>query len=295
MPPHAASLRLALAGLALAAAGCSAPDEPEAGAVVRASSHAHLRVTLELAPDRAPRVLGSARFLRYADIDPATADVLTGAGYPALAPGRCELSRSEERLDEALSALPERALLEHLDAGELSIAAGGALAESIGPCRVPPLHPYVTGVEYDELVSVGEPELGSDPGEVTVSGFGGQHVGPFEVAAALPAAPEGVWAALDADLHVYWLSDDAGAGELVTVTVRRGASEVVLRCGAADDGRLVIARRVLDQMGLAPGAAGAEGLIVSVERTRRVAFAAPGMEIGELELAARSVVTASAR
>lgn len=270
--------------LALLAAGCSAEDDSGRRASGPLSSHARARVVIEVDSAGRAQALADVRFLRYREIDPQTADVLAGSLPRAnLVMNRCRVTGPDERLADALSSLPERAVLHHLDAGELVVNAAGGAASMV-PLEIPALVPYVTGIEYAPAWV----EHGLEPGfaeesEVAVIGFGGDEVGPFEISARLPPLPGEIAAAREpgGGLRVSW----AGAGDSAGVVVSVRGGGVELRCRTEDDGEVVLAAGVLSRVPT-------EGVAVAVERWRRASFAAPGIGVGELEAAVRSVVTA---
>jgi hypothetical protein len=280
-----------LAAAALLAA-CSASDAPapEPGAI---GAHARVEVTSDLRDGAQPRVVAHARFLHYRDIDADTADILAGRRSAQLEAGRCELHDPDRRLDDAMASVPSmgvegpRTVVSHMDAGELLVSVGGNAAGTMSPRLTPPLAPYVGGVEYDELSLDPGPDPAVPSGaDVGVTGFGGEHIGPFDVIATLPAAPEQVRVQSGDDLTVRWAPAVPDSEVALVVSVARRGTRSAVSCRTADDGLMVVFSRVLEQI---PGDGPFE---VTVERRRRLPLPVPGVQWGELEVAARTVVTA---
>jgi hypothetical protein len=234
---------------------------------------------------------GSVQLIRYADVDAETADILAGGGMRSeLGPGQCEVASADEHLDEALAALPPHARVKHLDAGEILIHAGGTAAGAVSPRHLPALFPYVTGVQYEELLLSEGLEGGLPEGtDISATAFGGDDVGPFNVIATAPPLPGEVRADLGEDLVVTWsparsLDEDAvAAGDLLEVVVYSSDGGPELRCRPASAGAHTIRRVVLDAI---PSPAA-----VAVVRVRRVPFRTAGLQWAELEVAVRHVVT----
>jgi hypothetical protein len=286
-----ASLPLAV-GMSLAI-GCSGTSGPEAG-VARIGAHGRIRVAVT-AEGPGTTVEVGARFLGYRDLDAASAELLAGplavtAAATALSTGDCAVVDASGALDELLaSADPGRPVVRELDAGDVAVTLDGA-AVTATPSRLPALFPYVTGVQYgDQLLEIATtPHEGS---EVTAAGFGGEHVGNFEVTAHLPMTPTVQSAIVGDQLHLTWSM--AGRGdEPVVISVQRGFGEAQLVCRAVDDGELTVTAASLAAI---PGWHAGDELMVSVERSVRQPFAAYGLGWAELEVAVRYVVSASAR
>lgn len=255
----------------------------------------------EVGDGEATEVTVSARFLRYRDVDRTTADMLAG-GEPELADG-CQLPVGPAPIDDLLASLPDGALVEHLDAGEISVVFDG-VAVTTTPTRLPALSPWVDGVEYDEqstrvalamsstsgsglidpytelLLASGVGGALPRDGEVSVAGFGGQHVGSFELAVPmLDGVPEAhldiaSQSGPDRALVVTW----PGPLHEAIVTVA-GATGPACRVSGADAVRIEAA--LLPPRG---------PLSITVDRVRRVPLAAPGLPGAELELVVRDVL-----
>jgi hypothetical protein len=276
--------------------------------------HGSVRVVVDRAGEagvgdgEATEVTVSARFLRYRDVDRTTADMLAG-GEPELGDG-CQQPAGTAPIDDLLASLPDGARVEHLDAGEISVVFDG-VAVATTPTRLPPLSPWVDGVEYDDqvarvaLASRATPGSWADPytdillssgvggalprdGEVSVAGFGGQHIGSFEAGIPmLEGAPEAMLdGGNDRALVVAWppaaseaRGDASGALAETIVTVAGPTGPVCLVSGS-DSVRIPAA--LLPPTG---------PLSIAVERIRRLPLAAPGLPGAELELVVRDVLS----
>jgi hypothetical protein len=298
--------QLLLAALVVAAGpACSAGSELEAGPPTPSGVRGRIHVAIVVEDTGAASAIyltGSARLLQYRGVDAETADILAGGELrSALERGSCQLAAADERLDNALASTPEGASVRHLDAGEMLVHAGDAAAGTIAPRHLPALFPYVTGVQYEELfLSEGLEQGLPDGAEVSVTAFGGEDVGPFNViATSLPLVGR-VRAELSGDLVVTWAPTAGASGaaaedlpssaldeHLIEIIVMSGGGGPEVRCRVPDSGRLAIGRELVD------GLPGVEA--VAVERVRRVPFRAPGLQQGELEVAVRHVVTEASR
>jgi hypothetical protein len=303
--------RRLLAATALTAmSACSGTGGTEAGAPSLPGLHGSVRVVVDrggeagVGDGEATEVTVSARFLRYRDVDRATADLLAG-GEPALADG-CQPPAGPAPIDDLLASLPDGARVEHLDAGEISVVFDG-VAVATTPTRLPPLSPWVDGVEYDDQVArvalASRTAAWADPyteillssgvggalprdGEVSVAGFGGQHIGSFE--AAIPmvdGAPEAMLdGGNDRALVVAWppvAGEPGGAGALAeTVVTVAGSTGPVCLVSGSDSVRIPAA--LLPPTG---------PLSIAVERIRHVPLVAPGLPGAELELVVRDVLS----
>jgi hypothetical protein len=288
----AVALRLSACAGALAVAGCSGSPGSEGAEAGTTGSHARIRVELDVEGPSA-RLGAEVRFLRYQDVDAASAEVLAGGSAGELERDHCELLLPDLRLEDTMALLPEappsRGLVQHLDAGDVAISIEGVAAATVQPLQVPALFPFVTGVEYDGITqTVGELGL-PERAEVQITSFGGADIAPFDAIARLPELPAGVTATRGDALSVSWIA--GGSRGDVTIAVQRSFGEPALRCRTADDGAFTIDRATLGQI---PGFRLGEDLVVGVERTARARFAAPGVQWAELEAVARYVVIASA-
>jgi hypothetical protein len=300
---------------------CSGTGGHEAGAPALPGLHGSVRVVVDrgagaavepgVGDGEATEVTVSARFLRYRDVDRTTADMLAG-GEPELSDG-CQPPAGTAPIDDLLASLPDGARVEHLDAGEISVVFDG-VAVTTTPTRLPPLSPWVDGVEYDDqvarvaLTSRGTPGslAGSwaDPytevllssgvggalardGQVSVAGFGGQHIGSFEAAIPmLDGAPEAMLdGGNDRALVVTWppaaieASGETSGAHAETIVTVAGPTGPVCLVSGSDSVRIPAA--LLPPTG---------PLSIAVERARRLPLAAPGLPGAELELVVRDVL-----
>jgi hypothetical protein len=239
----------------------------------------------------------AVRFLRLADMDPESAQVITGqvVWSETIAPGRCVRVTDERLVEAALETATADAHVGLLDAGDLIVNVAGQ-SDRLVPRWMPEVLPFVSGVFYrsqSELASL-------ESGEVQVSGFGGPEVGRFDVSAALPPIPAllgiggqdpraaDIVVDRSADLDVRWAAGPLRADEIVFVTLRWSESDA-LRCRASSSGWLRVPAREL-----AAGLRGvdAETLQLAVERVRRSRGRTRGLDAGELVVAARDEVAA---
>jgi hypothetical protein len=230
--------------------------------------------------------------------------VLAGAG-PAALPverlpvGRCVRVSGERLVDDALGAASPEAQVGMLDAGELLVTVDGQ-ADRLSPRYLPDVIPSVSGVVYEAEATRGGATALSwhDGADVHVSSLGGPDVGRFDLTAAAPPAPVltrvgGVDpatapVAIDrgADLELTWAEAPRGDDALVVSLAWDG--DETLRC-RADGGRLVVPAA---QLAEALRGVRAEIVQIGVERVRRVAWTAPGLDDAELVLVVRDAVVA---
>lgn len=283
---------------ALALVGC-VQDGGRLGRPDAASSAAgRVAVRLSLPRGGDPQVTASAVFVRFAGIDADAAARLAGAEVPVeLAPGRCARVSTDVLIEDALDAATPDAKVVMLDAGDLAVRAAGRL-DRLTPRWMPELLPFVSGVTYaDEGGAVpGMPGWG-DGDEVTVSGFGGAGVGPFDASLAVPPLPrvavvggvtpgdDPVVVDRDGDLEIRW-SEAGPSGDEVSVELDWGLAGQRVRCRPVAAGRVSVPHALL--VGIEP--AGGEPIVLSVERTRRGALGVDGVDAAELTVSARDVV-----
>jgi hypothetical protein len=235
-----ASLRLGipcLGALALAAIGCtvdvaSEPDAEEAG-----STHAIVTITRR-APADAPdevRADALASFVRL----PANADaasVLRAAGLSTDLPALGECRRTTPGQAVASAAVTR---VELLDAGEVSVAAGGRVT-TLALRAFPTVTDSIAGVVYTTRDRAAEP-LPSGL-TYTVAASGTPALGSLSGAAAAPSALEGVTvqgtplAELESfgtqrDLGISWSA--GAAGDSILVVLDGGSA--VTECAFKDD------------------------------------------------------------
>jgi len=275
----------------------SPPKVPDAGS----KSFARLAVVLTAPRDGGVTVGAAARLLRYRGVDLDSAQVLAGARDRERGPLGCAVLDDEAQLEDALATSPPDAAVQMLDAGDVLVRVAGQTVK-MSPRYVPDIVPFVSGVVYDGEMSAdaelaaGDEARNEAQKEAWIAGFGGQQVGRFVTAADVPSVPRFVSiagaapasAGLDAgaDLPVAWQTDETTRGT-VTLTVSRETGPAV-RCRVADSGKFTIPAaalaRILDS-------AREDGVAVSLERSRRSPFSAPGLDAAEVEVTVRDVVT----
>src|SRR5262249_14249817 len=125
-------------------------------------------------------------------------------------------------------------------------------------------------------------------GTALIAAFGGRQVGSFVAPADVPAAPrllvDGGSVEGGADLPVAWTADGHGPASL---GVSRAAAPA-LRCHAADTGRFTIPGAMLAR---SVDRARGESVALAVERSRKTAFSAPGLDAAEVEVTVRDLVS----
>jgi hypothetical protein len=291
-----------LGASALVLVGCGVgSDSPQKVPDAGSKSFARLAVVLTAPRDGGVTVGAAGRLLRYRGVDLDSAQVLAGSRDRERAPlGRCAVLDDEAQLEDALATSPPDAAVQMLDAGDVLVRVAGQTVK-MSPRYVPDIVPFVSGVVYDGEMST-DSELGSVGGreeaqtEAWIAGFGGQQVGRFVTAAEVPAmprflsiagaAPAGAAMDAGADVPVSWQADDSSRGS-VTLTVSRETGPG-LRCRVADTGKFTIPAAALSRV---LEGAREENLALSVERSRRSPFSAPGLDAAEVEVTVRDVVT----
>ncbi len=228
----------------------------------------------------------TGRLLRYKNLDADSAQILAGAPpYEGALPGACMLIDEEMLLDLAISGTAPDASVRLLDAGEVLVRAAGH-AVRLPPRYVPELLPFVTGVAYAAEAGA-DPGTESAPTEVLVSAFGGEDVGAFSAAAELPPTPRLTSVAepaRGAGLELIW---DGRASGTVDIVVTRDAGRSV-RCRVADNGRFTVPARALGPLW---DAGRADFATVSIERSLRTPFSAPGLDGGDVVVVSRDAAT----
>ena len=228
----------------------------------------------------------TGRLLRYKNIDADSAQILAGAPpYEGALPGACMLIDEETLLDLAIAGTTPDASVRLLDAGEVLVRAAGH-AMRLPPRYVPEVLPFVSGVAYAAEAGV-DPATDTAPAEVLVSAFGGEDVGAFSAAAELPVSPHlgGVTEpARGAPIELAW---EGRAGGTVDIVITRDAGRS-LRCRVADNGRFVVPARALAPLW---GDGRADTATISVERSQRTPFSAPGLDGGDIVVVARDAAT----
>lgn len=288
----AATLACAAFGLA----GCAAPGEggkgvPDAGG----RTYGRLAITLTAAREGNVTIGTSARLLRYRGVDVDSAQVLAGTPAAerdlAAGLGRCAVLDDEALLDDALATAPPDASVQMLDAGELLVHVAGQTLK-LAPRYVPDIVPFVSGVVYDAELAALEPV--DWPAEsrdgAFIAAFGGQQIGRFVAPAEVPAPPRITSASYErgGEVALSWANDDGATrgGPLQVVLSSDAPGGAAVRCVVEDTGRFVIGATLAARV-----AASAAPLTLSLERTRRTPFSAPGLDGAEVEITSRDVVT----
>jgi hypothetical protein len=278
---------IGLAALASCSGGAGDRGAPDAGG----RTYARLAITLTAAREGQLTIGTSGRMLRYRGVDVETAQVL--AGSPAAAGeisgptlGRCALVDDEALLDDALATSPPDAAVQMLDAGELLIHVAGQTLK-VAPRYVPDIVPFVSGVVYDAEVSALEPLAETARDDAYIAAFGGQQVGRFVVPAEVPPAPRllSVDGERDSDLALTWAPDASGRGPVEVVLA--GEAGPAVRCLVADTGAFTVPAALTAKLG---EVLRGEPLTLSIQRTRRTPFGAPGLESADIEITVRDVV-----
>ncbi len=252
----------ALAACGVLASACTGASDVRT--VPDAGGRSYARLTI-VATGKSLAVTG--RLLRYKNLDADSAQILAGAPpYEGALPGACMLIDEETLLDLAISGTAPDASVRLLDAGEVLVRAAGH-AVRLPPRYVPELLPFVTGVAYAAEAGA-DPAPEAVPAEVVVSAFGGEDVGAFSAAAELPPTP-----------RLSSVSEPARGAALA------GRS---LRCRVADTGRFAIPARSLAPLW---DAGRADTATVSVERSQRTPFSAPGLDGGDVVVVSREAAT----
>jgi hypothetical protein len=242
----------------LLCAACGAASDGRS--IPDAGGPSYGRLSILLGADGA--ISAGGRLVRYRNLDADRARVLAGVGD---APGAgCTLVDDEVRLDEALAETPPEAVVQLLDAGELTMRIAGETVR-MQPRYVPDIVPFVSGVMYrSELLSH---DAATEDAWVTAAG--GEQVGQFTARAAVPPVPriDGVTHS-NGGLEVRW--SGLGRG---TVTITVGS----LHCRVPDNGRYVVPVQQADA--------------VSVERSARTPFRARGLDTAEVVVTVRDAIT----
>lgn len=297
--PH--TLGTSLLVLASCGVGSDSPQKvPDAGS----KSFARLAVVLTAPREGGVTVGAAGRLLRYRGVDLDSAQVLAGARDRERGPLGCAVIDDEGQLEDALATSPPDAAVQMLDAGDVLVRVAGQTVK-MSPRYVPDIVPFVSGVIYDGEMSADIELAASDgrddarseaPTEALIAGFGGQQVGRFVTAAEVPsvprflsiggAAPASATVDAGAEMAVTWQTDETTRGT-VTLTVSRETGPAI-RCRVADNGKFTIPAAAL---GRVIDVAREESLALSVDRSRRSPFSAPGLDAAEVEVTVRDVVT----
>jgi len=267
----------ALALFALASVGCAVDTaSEEATAEEAGATHALVTITRRASagtPDDV-RADALASFVRL----PVEADaekVLGAAGLVVDLPAAVACRRVAS--DQAPSAL-EMTRVELLDAGEVSVAAGGNIT-TLAPRAFPTVTDSIAGVVYTTRDRAAEPLPSALAYTVATSGAG--HLGPVSADAMAPLTLAEVTVlgtplaevrtlAARRDLELAWAA--GAAGDRLVVVLDRG--DAVTQCAFKDEaGRGTLPVSALPAAGSAT---------LSVHRLRQVRFSASGLAGGEL-------------
>ncbi len=290
---------LLIAGVSCAGDGARTQSPPDAGQ----SRFARVRLDIALPREGEPTVSTEARFLRVTDMDLEAAQVLAGATAPPaemVPAGRCARFSAERLVDDALASASPDAQVLMLDAGDVAVLAAGR-PERLSPRYIPEVIPFVSGVLYESNVGLAASSslLVGDDAEVQVSGFGGHDVGRFDTQVVLPPAPVMTRVAgvdpgeaqvvleRGADLEIMWRESASRGDDSVIVSVSWEGGES-LRCRVEGTRWVVPSAALVDVWRHGD----LDTLTIGVERVRRVAWSAPGLDAADLVVSVRDVVLA---
>jgi hypothetical protein len=276
--------RLMALTLGSVALGCSVEVGPEHGATETGSTRAVVAVTRS-APAATPeeaRADAFAGFLRTpAEADARASLGLAGLGLELPAIGECRKSRTESG---SPAPLPTR--LELLDAGEVTLAAGGSVT-TLAPRAFPTITDSIAGVVYTTRDRAAAPLPAGT--SYTVATTGGSSLGPLSGEVQAPALLSGVTLggeplagaetlAARRELSVAWSAGSPGDRIYLELEDAEGSRT----CTFADDaGHGMIPASSVPAAGTAA---------VTVHRLREATFSDPGLTRGavrfDFELAA---------
>lgn len=266
-----------VAVIIMVAAGCgeeqSDGSRDNASEVVPIDTVGHLgrvHVILQPSPDELepePQLQIQARFVEYRNV--AEAFVRARAKLPVpvweqLEPGQCVASSS---LLPAAPPSPEgEPELSLIDAGDLRVMLG--TRDVVVPLvLVPDILPWLSGVEYmhvdDRIPELAVEPDGSFPLAITVDGTPELGLDPFEFSIRLPAALELQGAGIgDGRLTIDWQPPGEPTQAILLRLQAFQPSEGIpepsgeeLTCLVSDSGRVALEIPLLEQAGLATGAA----------------------------------------
>jgi hypothetical protein len=265
----------ALALLALGALGCTVDTESDASAEQAGTTHALVTITrrASAATPEDVRADAIASFVRL----PSDADadrVLRAAGLAVDLPavGTC-LKVPEPSRDAA-----GMTRVELLDAGEVTVAAGGSVT-TLAPRAFPSVTDSIAGVVYTTRDRAAEPLPSAL--SYTIATSGADALGPVSADAFAPSALAEVTVlgtplaelrtlAARRDLDLAW--SPGAAGDRIVVVLERG--DAVTRCAFGDEtGRGTLPISELPSAGAAT---------LAVHRLRQARFTSAGIAGGEL-------------
>ena len=258
-----------------------------------------LTYSRDLLPGAPARLEAEAHFVRYRatdrTFDKTRVAGLLGLGTDANLP--LDSCRVDDQAPTAAAGALEVALL---DAGTLTVRTGIATGSSTGfsteailePHHYPELLPFVSGVVYGLEAAPAHEIVPST--RVEIEANGGEDVGPFVAATALPRAFPNLSVARDGagDLELRWAALNSAAPSPLSIELRwAGARPGALRCRASDDGRFTVARSLTE--GLDAAISAGQSAQASVAREERSVFDAPGAGRGEVIVTLRDVAALS--
>jgi hypothetical protein len=290
------AIALAFVPLLVGAAGCTGRDGVrDAGDAVRGLVRVDLSYTRASGATAVePRFDAQARFVRYRSFDAASVPTILGfADFDGVPLDGCKVTDGTAALDSALAAdgVALTAEVALLDAGNLELRGPLSNHDSavIAPRHYPELVPFVSGVVYggDELspvaLGLGQP--------YSVSGDGGNEVGPFNASVVAPRSFPALSVDLlhrGSDLDVRWSTESTPTVEPLVLEARwssRTGTHTV-RCRVRDDGAFSIPHDAFADL---PATAALSTATVTATRLARAPFFAPGAGRGELTLALKDV------
>ncbi|MCC6559086.1 MAG: hypothetical protein IT372_39685 [Polyangiaceae bacterium] len=267
----------------LAAAGCSAPvvDAADANGTM---TQGLVLVERSAAEGAAPQTNVSAKFMRLsAAADPDLAERVVGSTFELPASGECAPLAGVGGEDAApgLSALGS---IELLDVGDVTVRTGEAAPMPLATRAFPDVGDLVFGVFYTSRDAASELPA---PARYVFESTGSGLLDRFSFEADAPGGPEeirlgdvelgeGAELTEGASATIDWKAEAPGDVVVVDLGAQSGSA---VRCAFRDTGHGVIPGAVLRSEALGPLPA---SLTVTVRRVREVAFAASGVDLGEV-------------
>jgi hypothetical protein len=291
-----------LAALVVGAFGSAcAPTAASPGESVAEQRGSLVQIDIGYTRDRnpaiEPRLDAEAHFVRYRAADPAVDGAmvasLLGLGDDERIP--LDTCRGGDRSSDTGAAQGAGAVeVALLDAGTLALRARdgseSALFAHLEAQHYPELFPFVSGVIYGQE-TIPAPAL--SPGtQLEVEAEGGEDVGPFLAAGAIPVAFPDLSIQRDSAgrIDVNWSVVSAATSVIVDVRWA-GPQPGTLRCRPHDAGRLTIDAALLP--GIDAALSTGAGAQVSVARSERAAIQAPSAGAGILMVTLRDTAALS--
>jgi hypothetical protein len=242
-------------------------------------------VERSIAEGAAPQTNVSAKFMRLsAAADPDLAERVVGSTFERPAAGDC--LTLDAAADEAAPSLSALGSVELLDVGDITVRTGD-VEMPLAARAFPDVGDLIFGVFYTSRDAASELPA---PARYLFESSGSALLERFSFDADAPAGPE------DVRIGELSLADDALLEEGVSALVRWradgpqdvtdrvyvdviAASGAAVRCAFMDEGRGVIPGAMLraQSLGSLPAS-----VTVAVRRVREAAFAASGMDLGEV-------------